>query len=158
MSNPMKRKGSDFERLAVEILNTIIKGARFKKVPGSGSMGTALFEPLLTSDIVGTVDSITKRFKIECKAGYNSSKDGGIKQFVLKKDWLDKVRREADATHSIPLLMGKFSGAREGVKVFVAMDVEVFAQFINEITRLKEELDEVTIATVEAIEDLKEIK
>src|ERR1044072_9449588 len=113
MPNPMKRKGSDFERLAVEILNTIIKDANFKNVPGSGAIGTSLFEPLLTSDIVGKVKSIPKSFKIECKVGYNPSTDREVKAFTLKKEWLDKVRREADATYSIPLLMGKFSGARE---------------------------------------------
>lgn len=142
MSNPQKRKGSDFERLAVEILNAIIKDADFKKVPGSGSLGTALFEPLLTADVTGKVKSIPQTFKIECKVGYNTSKDSGIKQFTLKKDWLDKVRAEADATHSIPLLMGKFSGARDGVKVFVAMDVEIFARIINHITFLQERVDE----------------
>ncbi len=141
MSNPQKRKGSDFERLAVEILNELIKNAEFKKVPGSGALGTSLFEPLLTADIVGGVPAIPKKFKIECKVGYNSSKDKEVKQFTLKKEWLDKVRREADATFSIPLLMGKFSGAREGIKVFVTMDVEVFAQIINHITKLQEELD-----------------
>ena len=142
MSNPMKRKGSDFEKLAEVLLNTIIKDGKFKKVPGSGSLGTALFEPLLTADIVGKVASISKPFRIECKVGYNSSKDKEVKQFTLKKEWLDKVRREADATYSIPLLMGKFSGARDGVKVFVTMDVEIFAQIINEITRLHDALAE----------------
>ncbi len=141
MPNPMKRKGSDFERQAVEILNAIIKNANFKKVPGSGSLGTALFEPLLTADIVGKVDSIPTPFKIECKVGYNPSTNREVKAFTLKKEWLDKVRKEADATFSVPLLMGKFSGVREGVKVFVAMDVEVFAQIINHITKLQEEID-----------------
>lgn len=141
MPNPMKRKGSDFERQAVEVLNALIKDAEFKKVPGSGALGTSLFEPLLTADVVGKVKGIQKPFKIECKVGYNTSKDVGVKQFTIKKDWLDKVRREADATYSIPLLMGKFSGAREGVKVFVTMDVDIFAQFVNHIHNLQEELD-----------------
>ncbi len=141
MSNPMKQKGSDFERLTVEILNNLIKDAEFKRIPGSGAIGTALGEPILTSDVVGTVKSIPKKFKIECKVGYNNSKDGGVKQFTLKKEWLDKIRKEADATFSVPLLLGKFSGAREGTKVFVTMDVEVFAQIINHITKLQEELD-----------------
>lgn len=140
MPNPMKRKGSDFERQAVEILNVLIKNGEFKKVPGSGALGTSLFEPLLTADIVGKIKGIAKSFKIECKVGYNSSKDKEVKQFTLKKEWLDKVRREADATFSVPLLMGKFSGAREGAKVFVVMDVDIFAQIMNEITRLNEEL------------------
>jgi hypothetical protein len=140
MSNPQKRKGSDFERLAVEALNLLIKDGEFKKVPGSGALGTTLLEPLLTADIVGKVKSIPKKFKIECKVGY-----GGATQFALKKEWLDKVRMEANASFSIPLLMGKFSGAREGTKVFVVMDVEDFAAIINHITMLQDELDNVKI-------------
>lgn len=139
--NKSKNKGDRFERQVVEILNTIVRGADFKRIPGSGALGTSLVEPLLTSDVTGKVKGISKSFKVECKDGYNSSKDKEVKQFTLKKEWLDKVRREADATYSIPLLMGKFSGAREGVKVFVAMDVEIFAQFVNHITKLQEHLD-----------------
>lgn len=132
-----KRKGSDFERLAVEILNLLVKDSEWKRIPGSGALGTSLGEPLLTADIVGKVSSIPKKFKGESKVGY-----GGAKQFALKKDWLDKVKMEADMSYSIPFLIGKFSGAREGVKVFVVTDVEVFASILNHITRLQEELDE----------------
>lgn len=136
MPNPQKRKGSDFERLAVEILNASIKDSQWKRIPGSGAIGTILDEPMLTSDIIGTVKSIPKRFKLEAKVGY-----GGATQFALKKEWLDKIKAEADATFSIPLLIGKFSGAREGVKVFVTMDVETFASIINHITLLQEQID-----------------
>jgi hypothetical protein len=136
MTNPQKRKGSDFERLAVEILNTLIKDSEWKKVPGSGALGTTLLEPLLTADIVGKVKSIPKKFKVECKVGY-----GGATQFALKKEWLDKVKAEAISSFSIPVLMGKFSGSREGVKVFAVMDVEDFASLINHITMLQEQLD-----------------
>lgn len=136
MTNPQKIKGAAFERLAVEILNELIKDSEWKKVPGSGALGTSLFEPLLTADIVGKVNSIPKKFKVECKVGY-----GGATQFALKKEWLDKVKMEAKATHSFPFLMGKFSGAREGTKVFVVMDVEEFASILNHITGLQEELD-----------------
>jgi len=141
MTNPQKRKGSDFERLAVEILNTLIKDAEFKKIPGSGAIGTILDEPLLTSDLIGRVKSVPRGFKVECKVGYNPSANREIKSFRLEKLWLDKLRKEADASFSIPVLLGKFSGARDGVKVFVTMDVEVFAQLINHITKLQETID-----------------
>lgn len=136
MTNPQKIKGATFERLAVEILNSLVRHSEWKKVPGSGAIGTSLGEPLLTADIVGKVDSIPKRFKVECKVGY-----GGATQFALKKEWLDKVKKEADATFSIPFLMGKFSGAREGIKIFTVMDVEDFAAMLNHITNLQERID-----------------
>lgn len=136
MGNPMKAKGSAFERLAVEILNTLVKNSLWKRIPGSGAIGTALGEPLLTSDIIGKVNAIPKQFKVEAKVGY-----GGATQFTLKKEWLDKIIMESKATFSIPFLIGKFLGSREGVKVFVVMDVETFASVLNHITNLQEELD-----------------
>jgi hypothetical protein len=139
MSSPQKRKGSDFERLAAEILNKLIRKSLWKRVAGSGALGTIMAEPTLSSDVKGKVESIPQEFKIECKVGYNPSKDKEVKAFTLKKEWLDKIREEANRSYGIPLLVGKFSGAREGVKVFVAMDVEVFADLINRITELYEE-------------------
>lgn len=142
MTNPQKRKGSDFERLAVEVFESLIKDSEWKRIPGSGALGTTLNEPLLTSDIIGKVKSIPRKFKVEAKVGY-----GGATQLALKKEWLDKIKMEADASYSIPLVVGKFSGARDGVKIFVAMDVETFASVINHITKLQEELDELSRRT-----------
>lgn len=141
MSNPQKIKGSQFERDAAEILNNLVRKSLWKRVAGSGALGTIMHEPGLSSDVKGKVESIPQEFKIECKVGYNNSKDGGVKQFTLKKEWLDKIRMEADQSYSIPMFMGKFLGAREGVKVFVVLDVEVFADLLNNITELSEELN-----------------
>ena len=134
-----KVKGSNFERLTVEILTQLVEESEWKRIPGSGMLGTSLNEPLLTSDVSGKVNSISKKFKVECKTGY-----GGATQFGLKKEWLDKTKMEADASYAIPILMGKFANAKDGVKVFVAMDVEIFASLLNQITKLKRELDSVT--------------
>ena len=130
-----KRKGSQWERDAAEILTKLIKGGLFKRVAGSGALGTIMSEPSLSADVKGKVESIPQEFKIECKVGY-----GGATQFALKKEWLDKIREEANRSYGIPLLMGKFSGARDGTRYFVAMDVEIFANLINRITELYDEL------------------
>ncbi len=140
MTNKSKVKGTAFENLAADLLNKLIKRSEWKRVIGSGAFGTIMKESELVSDVKGKVDSIPQKFKIECKVGYNTSKVDGVKQFTLKKEWMDKVRQEAEQTYSIPLFMGKFLGAREGTKVFVAMDVEVFADLINRITELHEDL------------------
>jgi hypothetical protein len=139
MPNPMKRKGTAFENLATDLLNKLIKRSVWKRVIGSGAFGTIMNEPGLSSDVKGKVESIPQEFKIECKVGYNPSTDREVKAFTLKKEWLDKIQMEADQSYAIPMFMGKFSGARDGVKVFVVLDVEVFAKLINQITELKEE-------------------
>jgi Holliday junction resolvase len=136
MANPQKRKGSKFERDAVKILESLIEDSTWKRIPGSGAIGTSLGEPLLTGDIIGKVKRLSTPFKVEAKVGY-----GGKKQFGLKKEWLDKIKEEASQTYGFPFLIGKFSGATSGIKVFVVMDVEEFSSLINHITSLQEELE-----------------
>lgn len=130
-----KRKGSDWERMAVKILSQLVLRSSWRKIPGSGAIGTSMDEPILTGDLSGVVESIPKKFKVECKTGY-----GNAKQFTLKKEWLDKIKQEADNYYSIPMLVGKFSDARDGVKHFVVLDVETFAYLLNMITELNEAL------------------
>ena len=131
-----KKKGYEFEALAVKLLNEHVKGSSWKRIPGSGALGTFLNEPGLTGDITGRIKSFVKPFRIEAKVGY-----GGATQLALKKLWLDKIKEEASNANAIPLMMGKFSGAREGVKVFVTMDFETFCNIMNTVTELYEEIE-----------------
>ncbi len=137
-----KNKGSGFERDAVNLLNGKIKNSRFRRIPGSGAIGTIMIEPLLTADISGTVEGFPKTFKIEAKVGYNSSTNKEIKQFTLKKEWLDKVKMQAENNYSFPALIGKFGNVRSGVSTFVVLDLEEFAYLVNQITELQTMLNE----------------
>lgn len=150
MTNKQKIKGTDFENQVVDFLNKHIENSFWKRVVGSGAIGTQMGEPLLTGDVKGEVEGFYKKFKGECKAGYNSSVNKEIKQFTLKKEWLDKIKMEAEALHAFPLLFGKFSGARTGVKQFVVMDINNFVEIINEYLELKEDYDAVFVALQEA--------
>ncbi len=143
MTNKNKIKGSAWEHDVVVLLNQSIDGANFRRIPGSGAIGTSLSEPLLTGDVSGSVDDFPKKFRVECKVGYNSSTDKEVKQFTLKKEWLDKIAMEAKQSFSIPFLAGKFSGARSGAKNFIVMDLDTFVWLINEYTELKRDLDKV---------------
>jgi hypothetical protein len=82
------------------------------------------------------VTEYPKQFRIEAKVGY-----GGESQFTLKKEWLDKINQEASRSYGLGFLVGKFSGARAGVKHFIVMDFETFASIINEYTELKRMYD-----------------
>jgi Holliday junction resolvase len=132
-----KVKGNIFEREAVTMLTELIEGSEWKRVPTSGAIGTKMEIPLLFSDLVGKVNRFPKKLRGEAKAGY-----GGKKQFTLRKEWLDKIFQEAKSTYSVPFLIGKFSGAREGTRVFVVLDVGVFSTLINQLTDLQRRLDE----------------
>ena len=138
-----KRKGSQFERDATKLLNAQIYG-KWKRVPGSGALGAILEEPTLQGDITGKdIPGLPKGFLLDAKVGY-----GGAKQLTVQKEWLDKIRKEAEATYSIPAVICKFSGSREGAKVFVVMDLDAFAELVNRTSDVQEELNKTIWNTV----------
>lgn len=137
MVNSRKRKGTGFENDATDLLNELLDNSKFKRVVGSGAIGTISGEPLLMGDVQGEIKAYPKKFRIECKFGYSR----GEKQFTLLKEWMDKIAEEAKQTYSLPFLMGKFENVRKGTKVFVVLDVNVFAEIMNSYTDLKHELD-----------------
>ena len=145
MVNKQKRKGTDWERQLVKILNKKIEGAEFKRVPGSGALGTIMNESRLSGDVKGRIEFISKEITGEAKTGY-----GGSKQLTIKREWLRKVREEAEASYSIPMLFCKFSDAKTGVKQFVVMDMEAFIEVMQEgnkiyqtLIRAEEKMDKI---------------
>jgi len=136
-----KNKGSHFESIVVKLFQEKINNSKFKRVPGSGAIGTSMGESLLCGDVIGEIDNFPKKFRLEAKTGYNNSKNKETKQFTLKKEWLDKIAEEAENTYSIPAVVGHFDGAKSGVKNFIVMDVEWFSRLINWHTELQEELN-----------------
>jgi Holliday junction resolvase len=139
--NRQKAKGSGWERQLVEILNNNIKGAKFKRTPGSGGLGTVYSEASLTGDVVGRIENFYKPLKFEAKIGYNNLAGKEVKSISLKKEWLDKVKEESVGNYSMPMLACKFDNVKSGVKYFVALDMETFIDFMNYITDMKKELD-----------------
>jgi Holliday junction resolvase len=133
-----KDKGNGFERDAVKKLNLLLEQGVFKRIPGSGAIGTNMNEPFLTGDITGEIYGMFKPLKGDCKVGY-----GGKTQVTFKKDWLDKIRMEAKNSGSFPFVLCKFSGARvaDGTVEFVALDLTDFISLMNFITNMRKELD-----------------
>ena len=126
-----KQKGTSWERDATKLLTELIGGSHWKRIAGSGAIGTILNEPLLTGDIAGKLEGVGKSIRAEAKVGY-----GGSTQMAVKREWLEKIREEAEGSFSIPMLFGKFSGARGGSKHFVVMDFAAFAEVANIIREL----------------------
>src|SRR3989337_3470914 len=113
-----KIKGSNWEREAAKVVQELLDG-KWKRIAGSGALGTQLKEPLLGGDIVGKIEAFSKSFRFDAKVGY-----GGAKQLTIQKLWLEKIREEAEATYSIPGLICKFSGAKGENKYFVILDID----------------------------------
>lgn len=138
MVNKQKRKGSDWERQIADIFNEYLDTDEFKRIPGSGAIGTILKISELLGDVKGKFNFINSPVFIEAKTGY-----GGSKQMAIKKEWLDKIKQEAETGFGIGFLAGKFLGAKKGVKHFIVLDMYDFLKLIEIANLLKEELDEV---------------
>lgn len=133
-----KRKGTNWERELVKLLEQIPQG-KARRVATSGAIGTYLEEPQLTGDVVLVLDDLPKKFRLECKVGY-----GGATQITLKREWFDKIKREAESSYSIPLVALKFSGVKEkdATKYVIAMDLDTFVSIMTYLVNLKLELDD----------------
>ena len=99
-------KGNRFEREAVHELEEF---ANARRVPGSGSIGTNLGLSTLTGDVHLKYPWFSKSFKCECKTGY-----GTPNQMQFKREWVTKVREEANANNNYPAVLLKFSGVTFG--------------------------------------------
>lgn len=146
MPNANKIKGTQFEREAVNLLTSLIKDSEWKRIPTSGAIGTKMGVPILFSDMIGRIRHFTKKFRGEAKVGY-----GGAKQFTLKKEWLDKVIEESKSTYSVPFLIGKFLGSRDGTRIFVVLDIDTFAYLLNTITDTQQRLNDEVEKDTEAL-------
>jgi len=139
MSNPKKVKGTAWENLWAELLEENIDGAKARRIPGSGAIGTIVKEPFLQGDVRAIFKGFIRAFKFENKVGY-----GGATQLTIKKEWLDKIIEEAKNDYSIPALACKFSGARkkDGVQYFVILDFDTFCEIMNIVYELNLMLEE----------------
>jgi hypothetical protein len=137
----VKVKGNNYEREAARVLTEGLKHGEFKRIPGSGALGTNLEMPSLTSDLSGEILGIDKLFRVEAKVGYGNTKNKEVKSITLKKEWLDKVKEEASHLYALPMLICKFDNVHSGVKSFVAFDLDSFIEMMNSVSDMKKELD-----------------
>lgn len=107
MTSKQKEKGSRFERQAADVLS--VNGGAWKRIPGSGSLGTNLNLTYLTGDVHGTYPWFKKPFKAENKVGY-----GTAKQITLKREWVTKNREQSAADNKYPCLLLKFNNVTSG--------------------------------------------
>lgn len=126
-----KRSGTNFERQISKLLDKLSKYWKWKRVAGSGALGTNLHEPGLMGDVVGKSEFVPFNIKLEAKFGY-----GGAKQLTVKKEWLDKILKEAKLTNDLPALVARFKGARTGVEEFVCMDINTFVWLIDYLAEI----------------------
>lgn len=129
-----KDKGKRWEKDAVEILNEKFPST-WRRVPASGALGTQLGMPELTSDLVGNYYFLPFKLRGDAKTGY-----GGATQLALKRDWLEKIRKEAEnMPNSVPCVIGKFSGSRTDEKYFMVLDFQAWDKLMKDYEELYQE-------------------
>jgi hypothetical protein len=126
MPNPNKDKGTRWERQAKELLNERFPGT-WNRIVGSGSVGSIMGIPALKGDLYGIYEFFPKRFLAECKVGY------GGQQMTVKKEWFDKVKKEAQETFSLPVVLLKFDYSRSGTRYIICMDFDVWNLIMEEL-------------------------
>lgn len=107
MSSPQKDKGSRFEREAASDLS--VSGGSWKRIPGSGSLGTNLNISYLTGDLEGHYPWFGRAIKAENKYGYGTSQ-----RMTILREWLIKVREQAGKDNKYPCLLLKFDSVTGG--------------------------------------------
>jgi hypothetical protein len=107
MASKQKDKGSRFERESAVELSS--HGGSWKRIPGSGSLGTNLHLSYLTGDVNGHYPWFKRAFKAENKFGYGTSK-----QITIKRDWILKNRLQSQSDNKYPCLLLKFDNVTGG--------------------------------------------
>lgn len=139
-----KDKGKRWERDAVMVLNERFP-ATWKRVPGSGALGTLLNIDDLRGDLIGRYYFLPFKIRGEAKTGY-----GGATQLAVKREWFEKIREEAESglPAELPMLICKYSGSRDRTKHFIALDfdafntlLEAYEEMYQENIRLREKLE-----------------
>lgn len=135
MTHGSKQKGKRFERELTKDLS--INGGKWKRIPGSGSIGTTLGMSNLTGDNRGSYPWWHKELKGEAKFGYGSSK-----QMQLKREWFSKVREEAAVDNKYPVVLLKFTDVTQGdlgsAKV-ICFNFDVWNEMMAELEELYNE-------------------
>lgn len=133
--NRSKAKGDNFERGIAKVLS--VYGGKWRRIPGSGSIGTNLKMSNLTGDLEGTYPFFSKAFKGEAKVGYGTSK-----QMQLKREWFTKVREQSKLDNKYPAVIVKFNdvtGGDIGSATAICFNVDTWNSLMQDIQRLYDE-------------------
>lgn len=133
MPNPQKRKGTDWEKDAVKLLNRRFPDT-WKRIALSGALGTQLNMPILMSDIRGKYDHMPNDVVGECKVGY------GGKQMKIQKEWFDHIREIAEKQYALPVVVLKFEKSKKGVRHVICMDFDAWDDLMTEMAEMRHEL------------------
>lgn len=135
MYNRSKQKGDTFERKAAKMLT--INGGTWRRIPGSGSIGTNLKMSNLTGDLEGHYPWFKKGIKGESKVGYGTSK-----QMQLKREWFTKVREQSILDNKYGVVVVKFddvTGGDIGSATAMCINLDTWNLMMKDIQELYSE-------------------
>lgn len=114
-------KGKRWEREAAAELTK--NQGYWKRIPGSGALGTNLGDASLKGDVLGRYPWWCRPLRAEAKYGYGTSR-----QMQLMREWVEKIREQSDGSDSLPCLLLKFKNVTTGdpSAKLIAFDLETW--------------------------------
>jgi hypothetical protein len=128
------KKGKRWER---EAANNLTKGeGQWKRVPGSGALGSRIGDASLKGDAVGRYPWWRRPFRAEAKYGYGTSR-----QMQLQRAWVQKIRDQSKGSDSLPCLLLKFKNVTTGdpSAKLIVFDFETWNKMMDSLAELWEE-------------------
>ena len=127
MGRSSSQKGKRWE---AEAAKQLTQGCgSWRRTPGSGAFGTLTGDASITGDLIGRYPW-WKDFKAEAKYGY-----GGATQMAVKRQWIFKIREEAERGQMYPCMLLKFKGVTSGdpSAKLIAFDLETWLKMMREL-------------------------
>lgn len=131
-NNKSKDKGSRFERDSAKDLS--VNGGLWKRIAGSGSLGSNLGQPELMGDVHGSYPFFKRKIKAEGKFGYGNSK-----RMTIQREWITKNREQANLDNAYPCLLLKFNdvtGGDIGSAKLICFNYDVWNQMMLDVQEL----------------------
>ena len=129
--NTAKRSGTYFEKVAEDYFNDVCIA---KRVLGSGAFGSVTRDPNLLGDVNLYFPTLRATILADCKFGYSR----GESQMTLKKEWFDKIDREAKLARKYPAVITKFKGQRGPNSRIISFSWDTFKEMMKDIMELVE--------------------
>ena len=134
MGRAPANKGKRWER---EVANNLsVNAGEWKRIPGSGAIGSTTGDATLQGDVVGRYPWWHRPIRAEAKYGYGTSS-----RLQILRDWIIKIREQSRGSNSLPCLLLKFKNVTTGdpSAKLIAFDLETWNKMMGMLNTFWEE-------------------
>lgn len=131
LTNSQKKEGISFENRGAKKYSQAVKHSKdaARRQIGSGAFGGMLGDVITEEELTSSISEFKERGGVDAR---------GKKQITIKKEWLDKLKEEADHMHKDYYFL-PFSFKGEDTD-YVAMEYDILLSYIQTIQFLHERI------------------